>query len=100
MNGFEIVAGVVAGLVLFPYGVTRPARGAAGGALPPPLQRRDGGVARQIANAHLLFNIAGVALVVGFLPWIAQGLLRLVPDGAEGEKPHAAPSGLPLPVSA
>lgn len=60
----------------------------------------DGDVARQIANAHLLFNVAGVALVVGFLPWIARGLLRLVPDEAEGAEPHPAPSPLPSPVGA
>ncbi|MFN6566888.1 Na/Pi symporter [Dendronalium sp. ChiSLP03b] len=37
-------------------------------------------VARQIANAQLIFNLAGVALVIGFLPLIARALERLIPD--------------------
>jgi phosphate:Na+ symporter len=37
-------------------------------------------VGRQIANAQLLFNLIGVVLVVGFLPIIARGLERLLPD--------------------
>jgi phosphate:Na+ symporter len=37
-------------------------------------------VARQIANAQLIFNLLGVALIIGFLPLIAQGLERLIPD--------------------
>jgi len=37
-------------------------------------------VARQIANAQLIFNLVGVLLVLGFLPWIARGLARLIPD--------------------
>lgn len=37
-------------------------------------------VARQIANAQLIFNLLGVLLVLGFLPWIARGLERLIPD--------------------
>ena len=37
-------------------------------------------VSRQIANAHVLFNVAGVVLFVGFTPLIARGLTRLVPD--------------------
>jgi phosphate:Na+ symporter len=39
-------------------------------------------VPRQIANAHLLFNVLGVVLVIGFTPWIARGLERLIPDRA------------------
>ena len=35
---------------------------------------------RQIANAHMLFNIAGVALFIAFVPWIAKGLIYLLPD--------------------
>ncbi|MCC5640057.1 Na/Pi symporter [Nostoc sp. CHAB 5844] len=38
-------------------------------------------IARQIANAQLIFNVLGVILVIGFLPWIAQGLEKLIPDG-------------------
>ncbi|MCC5621302.1 Na/Pi symporter [Nostoc sp. CHAB 5715] len=37
-------------------------------------------VARQIANAQLIFNLLGVALFIGFLPLIARGLERLLPD--------------------
>ncbi|MEH1816635.1 MAG: Na/Pi symporter [Nostoc sp.] len=37
-------------------------------------------VARQIANAQLIFNLLGVALIIGFLPLIARGLERLIPD--------------------
>jgi phosphate:Na+ symporter len=37
-------------------------------------------VARQIANAQLIFNLLGVALIIGFLPLIARGLERLLPD--------------------
>jgi phosphate:Na+ symporter len=37
-------------------------------------------IARQIANAQLIFNLLGVLLVLGFLPWIARGLERLIPD--------------------
>ena len=57
-----------------------------------------GGVARQIANAHLLFNVLGVALVVGFLPQIARWMYRLVPDEAA---PRAAPpSSISVPMGA
>jgi hypothetical protein len=28
----------------------------------------------------MLFNIAGVALFIGFVPWIAKGLIYLLPD--------------------
>ncbi|WP_243147441.1 Na/Pi symporter [Scytonema sp. UIC 10036] len=38
-------------------------------------------IARQIANAQLLFNVMGVALVIGFLPLIARGLEMLIPKG-------------------
>ncbi|MBG1271088.1 Na/Pi cotransporter family protein [Nostoc sp. WHI] len=37
-------------------------------------------VARQIANAQLIFNVLGVTLAIAFLPWIARGLERLIPD--------------------
>ncbi|MEH1969347.1 hypothetical protein [Nostoc sp.] len=38
-------------------------------------------IARQIANAQLIFNVLGVTLAIAFLPWIARGLERLIPDG-------------------
>lgn len=37
-------------------------------------------VERQIANAHVLFNVAGVVLFIGFTGWMAMLLRRLVPD--------------------
>lgn len=40
-------------------------------------------IARQIANAQLIFNVLGVALVIGFLPLIARGLEKLIPDGSD-----------------
>lgn len=40
-------------------------------------------VSRQIANAQLLFNLLGVALVIGFLPLIARGLKLLIPSSAK-----------------
>lgn len=38
------------------------------------------GVGRQIANAQLIFNLIGAALVVGLLPLIARILEKLIPD--------------------
>ncbi|MBD1901912.1 MULTISPECIES: Na/Pi cotransporter family protein [Cyanophyceae] len=38
-------------------------------------------VARQIANAQVIFNVLGVVLVIGFLPLIARGLEMLIPGG-------------------
>jgi phosphate:Na+ symporter len=37
-------------------------------------------IARQIANAQLIFNVLGVMLAIAFLPWIARALERLIPD--------------------
>jgi phosphate:Na+ symporter len=37
-------------------------------------------VGRQIANAQMMFNIIGVAAVIGFLPLIAQTLEKLIPE--------------------
>lgn len=39
----------------------------------------EGTVARQIANAHLLFNVLGVLIFIGFVPWISKALYRLIP---------------------
>lgn len=52
-----------------------------------------GGVPRQIANAHLLFNLLGVALVLPFTPWIARALERMIPD--RDERPRRAPATIP-----
>jgi phosphate:Na+ symporter len=38
------------------------------------------GIGRQIANAQIFFNIIGVTAAVLFLPAIARGLHRLIPD--------------------
>jgi phosphate:Na+ symporter len=48
------------------------------------VQALSGGasIGRQIANAQMIFNCAGVALVLPFLPAIARLLERLRPDGA------------------
>jgi phosphate:Na+ symporter len=35
---------------------------------------------RQIANAQIIFNVVGVAVVLPFLPAVAHGLTRLIPD--------------------
>ncbi|WP_193196138.1 Na/Pi cotransporter family protein [Nostoc sp. MG11] len=51
-------------------------------------------VARQIANAQLIFNLLGVALIIGFLPLVARGLERLIPDGKNQDKPAKAKSGV------
>ncbi|MGV0027883.1 Na/Pi cotransporter family protein [Phormidesmis priestleyi] len=37
-------------------------------------------VGRQIANAQMMFNIIGVAAVIGFLPIVAQTLEKLLPE--------------------
>ncbi len=37
-------------------------------------------VKQQIAHAHLIFNLLGVAAIAGFLPWIERALNRLLPD--------------------
>jgi phosphate:Na+ symporter len=37
-------------------------------------------IARQIANAQLIFNVLGVGGVITFLPSIARGLERLIPE--------------------
>lgn len=51
----------------------------------------DGGaVARQIANAHVTFNVIGVALFVGFLTPIAHLLERAIPSRAAGHVPPDA----------
>lgn len=38
------------------------------------------GVDRQIANAHVLFNVLGVLLFIGFTDWIAQILGWIIPN--------------------
>ena len=45
------------------------------------------GVSRQIANAHMLFNILGMLAFIGFTPLIARGLQRLIPDSRTQVQP-------------
>ncbi|MBW4683539.1 MAG: Na/Pi symporter [Komarekiella atlantica HA4396-MV6] len=49
-------------------------------------------VAREIANAQLIFNLLGVALIIGFLPLIARGLEQLIPDGKKQNRQAKAKS--------
>jgi phosphate:Na+ symporter len=49
-------------------------------------------VAREIANAQLIFNVLGVVLVIGFLPLIARLLERVIPDGKNQEQQKEAKS--------
>ncbi len=37
-------------------------------------------VGRQIANAQIIFNVIGVVAAIGFVPLIARGLEKLIPD--------------------
>ena len=39
-----------------------------------------GTVARHIANAHVFFNVFGVALFIGPLPWLAKLLYLIIPE--------------------
>ncbi len=39
-----------------------------------------GGTAREVANAHTIFNLANALLVVGFVPAFARLVERIVPD--------------------
>ncbi|HYW05438.1 MAG TPA: Na/Pi symporter [Longimicrobium sp.] len=82
--GFNVAAALVG--LAFATRIADAAAWMAGGA---------GDVPRQIANAHLLFNVAGVVLVVGFLPRIARWMIRVVPDVA---RPPAAAPALSAPV--
>jgi phosphate:Na+ symporter len=44
-------------------------------------------VSRQIANAHVLFNVAGVALFIGFTSPIAKALQWLIPNKKNSKVP-------------
>jgi phosphate:Na+ symporter len=46
------------------------------------------GVGRQVANAQILFNGIGVAVVIGFLPAIARGLEWIIPDAPGERQPY------------
>jgi phosphate:Na+ symporter len=44
---------------------------------------KDAHLERKIANAHVLFNVCGVLLFVGFVPLIEPLLNRIIPDKAK-----------------
>jgi phosphate:Na+ symporter len=50
-------------------------------------------VGRQIANAQIVFNLIGVALVLPFLPAVARLLERLIPDAKTTAGPAADTEG-------
>jgi phosphate:Na+ symporter len=47
----------------------------------------DAGVGRKVANAQMMFNGLGVALVLPFLPMIARALERAIPDAVKKAEP-------------
>ncbi len=44
------------------------------------------GTARQVANAHFMFNMLGVVIFAGFTPWIAKALQHFMPEQMATEK--------------
>jgi len=74
---------VIAG-VLFVEQFTRLALRISGGA----------DVARQIANAHMLFNVLGVLVFIGATPLLARALLWLLPDSRAARRPVLEPSSV------
>lgn len=48
------------------------------------------GVDRQIANAHVLFNVVGALAVLPFTPWIAGLLKRLIPGRGDADEADGA----------
>lgn len=52
-------------------------------------------ISRQIAHAHVLFNVAGVALFIGFTPLLARALIWLIPDKrAEEQSAQSMQTGM------
>ena len=43
----------------------------------------DSDIKNQIANAHLLFNVSGVLLLIAFVPFFEKILNWLLPDASE-----------------
>jgi phosphate:Na+ symporter len=41
---------------------------------------RGASLERAIANAHFLFNVSGVALFIGLIPWVEKFFNRWLPD--------------------
>ena len=52
-------------------------------------------IKNQIANAHLLFNVLGVAAFVAFVPFFEKVLNRLLPDTVQ-EKPKLHEAAQPI----
>ncbi len=52
-------------------------------------------IAKQIAHAHVMFNVFGVLAALPFLPWMAKGMLWLIPDKAPVPAPVRAESREP-----
>lgn len=46
---------------------------------------------RQVTNAQILFNLIDMAVVILFLPLVACGLERLIPDADDGRQLHPEP---------
>jgi phosphate:Na+ symporter len=46
----------------------------------------DASLQRKIANAHVIFNVGGVAIFVGFTSLISQALHRLIPEKEQPRK--------------
>ena len=59
-------------------------------------------IAKQIAHAHVMFNCLGVLAALPFTPWVAKGMLHLIPDrpAAELESESRSDSGPQSPVAA
>jgi phosphate:Na+ symporter len=49
------------------------------------VEHLGGATARQVANAHTIFNVANGVLVIGFVPAFARFVERLVPEVPEDE---------------
>lgn len=49
-------------------------------------------IARQIANAHVAFNVVGVLAILPFLKTVARSLERLVPASSNAASAQAAPA--------
>ncbi len=78
--GFNLVS-VVVGLIFIDQIVALAAALPGGDSLP-----------RQIANAHVAFNVLGVAAFVWFTPGIARSLEWMIPDAGEVESAEAVPN--------
>ena len=78
--GFNLVS-VVVGLIFIDQLVALAAALPGGGSVP-----------RQIANAHVAFNVLGAAAFVGFTPGIARLLEWMIPDAGEVESAEAVPN--------